>query len=357
MFSLTPNFIGLSTLPSYLTITTNPNERIKELINEWNPDKVAILVDENTKSNCLESITIDYSTLIEIPSGEENKSIATCENVWKQLTQEGFTRQSLLINLGGGVIGDMGGFVAATYKRGMRFINLPTTLLSQVDASIGGKLGVDFGSLKNHIGVFKEPDQVIVNTEFLSTLPDRELRSGYAEMIKHALIADSEQWELLSNTSFGKLNWNELIPKSIGIKGAVVAEDPLERGLRKILNFGHTIGHAIESHWLNTPNKLLHGEAIAIGMIIESYFSIDHRWIELSDLKKITQYIRSVYPNLPSKLPTADELLPLMLQDKKNDSLQINFSILERIGKCQFNVKVEQEWISEAISAYEDLYK
>ncbi|MEP5611404.1 MAG: 3-dehydroquinate synthase [Cyclobacteriaceae bacterium] len=341
----------MSLLPQYLTISHDPSGIIKSLIEKWQPDHVAILVDENTKKSCLPLLSNEGHLAIEIKSGEENKTLRTCEDVWSGLTQNQFTRKSLLINLGGGVIGDLGGFAASTFKRGIRFINIPTTLLSQVDASIGGKLGVDFGDLKNHVGLFKDPDHVIVDTQFLKTLNERELKSGFAEVLKHTLIADSEQWETIQERNFEDQQWDEIIPKSIAMKQKVVDSDPLEGGLRKILNFGHTLGHAIESYFLRTPNRLLHGEAIAIGMILESHISVQKGWLSKVEFAKIKNYIGSIYP-APTHMPSLKDLMGYLLQDKKNDSNGINFSLLSKIGKCEYDIGVSSEMITKSLVAY-----
>lgn len=341
----------MSQLPEYLSITNQPSKALEQLIHQWNPDKIAILVDENTKANCLAHFQAINHELIEIPSGEENKTLHTCEKIWESLTEFQFSRKSLLVNLGGGVIGDMGGFVASTYKRGIKFINVPTTLLSQVDASIGGKLGVDFGHFKNHIGLFRNPDHVIVNPNFLSTLSDRELRSGFAEVIKHALISDVNHWNQLKTLGFNEQDWNQVIPKSIGIKNQVVLSDPLEHGKRKILNFGHTLGHAFESYFLNSQSKLLHGEAIAIGMILESHLSFQKEWIAKEDFNGIRKFISETF-KFSNEVPSIENLNEYLLHDKKNDSSGINFSLLKGIGNCEFDVRVGNEMIKKSLAAY-----
>ena len=339
--------------PDYITFTDNPQNTLNELLATFQPDKVAFLVDENTKAHCLPLFDQSESELIVIKSGEIHKNLETCQYIWKQMTDFGFSRKSILINLGGGVIGDMGGFCAATYKRGIRFINFPTTLLAAVDANIGGKLGVDFQGLKNHIGVFQDPDGVVVCDRFLQSLPERELRSGFAEVIKHGLIYDKNYYQGLKQSALPDYDWNEIIKKSIGIKGAVVAEDPKEAGLRKILNFGHTLGHGIESWYLNSSKSLLHGEAISIGMIMEGFLSLKSGLINESAQKDLTEYILKVYGKY--ELPPLDEVLPLMLQDKKNVGNQISYSLLEGIGKCGFDQKITTDWIEEAFDYYENL--
>tara|TARA_B110000459_G_scaffold46154_1_gene51282 strand:- start:569 stop:1555 length:987 start_codon:yes stop_codon:yes gene_type:complete len=291
--------------------------------------QIAILVDENTKRDCFSKLPkLDNSIIIEIKSGEENKNINTCNFIWEQLTKYNFDRNSLLINLGGGVIGDMGGFCASTYKRGIDFIQIPTTLLAMVDASIGGKLGINFNVLKNQIGIFSYPKTVLINPLFLETLPDNQLKSGFAEVVKHALISDRNLWNRLRNTSFEEQNWEEIIETSIQIKNKIVLSDPLEKGERKQLNFGHTFGHAIESYYLEKGTSILHGEAVFMGILLEIEIS------SLSDLEKseIKKYILSSFslPHCPNK----SDLIKYLKNDKKNSDGKISFSLLKKIGNC-----------------------
>jgi 3-dehydroquinate synthase len=291
--------------------------------------QIAILVDENTKRDCFSKLPkLDNSIIIEIKSGEENKNINTCNFIWEQLTKYNFDRNSLLINLGGGVIGDMGGFCASTYKRGIDFIQIPTSLLAMVDASIGGKLGINFNSLKNQIGIFSYPKTVLINPLFLETLPDNQLKSGFAEVVKHALISDRNLWNRLRNTSFEEQNWEEIIETSIQIKNKIVLSDPLEKGERKQLNFGHTFGHAIESYYFEKGTSILHGEAVFMGILLEIEIS------SLSDLEKseIKKYILSSFslPHCPNK----SDLIKYLKNDKKNSVGKISFSLLNEIGNC-----------------------
>ena len=239
-------------------------------------NQLAVLVDENTKRCCLpvflKATNID-AILIEIPSGEEHKNLENCQLIWNELSTHHFDRNSLLINLGGGVIGDMGGFAASTYKRGIDFIQIPTSLLAMADASIGGKLGIDFAYLKNQIGLFNNPKAVLINPFFLNSLPKNQLLSGFAEVVKHALITDKYFWKEIKKTPLEKMNWKSIIYQSLMIKNDIVTQDPLEKGERKKLNFGHTFGHAIESFYLEQGKPILHGEAISLGMILESNLS------------------------------------------------------------------------------------
>jgi len=294
--------------------------------------KIGILVDENTKEFCLPLLSdLKKSVIIEIISGEENKNIDTCNLIWKELTKNCFDRDSLLINLGGGVIGDMGGFCASTYKRGIDFIQIPTSLLAMVDASVGGKLGVDFNGLKNQVGLFSNPKSVIINPKFLETLAENELRSGFAEVVKHALIIDKNLWEHLKNNPFQDLDWEEIIETSVQIKNKIVISDPKEKGERKKLNFGHTFGHAIESYYLQKGTPILHGEAIFMGIILESELSS----LSVSEKNDIKNYILSNF-GLPYTPPKSD-LLNFLRNDKKNKEEKINFSLLNIIGDCTIN--------------------
>jgi len=294
--------------------------------------KVAILVDENTKRNCLPKLPqLENSIIIEVTSGEKNKSISSCNYIWEQLSEHNFDRDSLLINLGGGVIGDMGGFAASTYKRGIDFIQVPTTLLAMVDASVGGKLGVDFNGLKNQIGLFNNPESVLIFPEFLETLPENQLKSGYAEVVKHALIADKNLWEEIISVPYNEMNWGEIIETSINIKNKIVLSDPYEKGERKKLNFGHTFGHAVESYYLEKGTPILHGEAVLMGILLEVEISL----VSQEQNNEIKNYILSNF-SLPFT-PKKSDLLPFLMNDKKNKVGKVNFSLLTNIGSCRLD--------------------
>ncbi|MCX6296422.1 MAG: 3-dehydroquinate synthase, partial [Bacteroidetes bacterium] len=277
-------------------ITKEINRFLKA--NKTKYSKLFILVDENSLKYCypqlVEKIELfKEGEIIEIDSGEESKTIDVCIQIWNALSEYGADRRSLFVNIGGGVISDMGGFIASTFKRGIDFINIPTTLLSQVDASIGGKVGVDMNHLKNEIGLFNNPAAVFINSRFLNTLDKRQVLSGFAEMIKHALIADANYWIKVTNADFADLaSFDELIKTSVHIKNTIVLEDPKEQNIRKVLNFGHTIGHAVETLSLEqqTKSHLFHGEAVAVGMVCEAYLS--HKICKLSknNLDEITQF-------------------------------------------------------------------
>ena len=291
--------------------------------------KIAILVDENTKRDCLPKIPqLENSIIIEIKSGEKHKNINTCNFIWKQLTAHNFDRNSLLINLGGGVISDMGGFAASTYKRGISFIHIPTTLLAMVDASVGGKLGIDFQDFKNQIGLFNNPESILINPDFLETLPENQLKSGFAEVVKHALILDKNLWKEIISVPFNKLNWRKIIENSINIKNKIVLSDPYEKGERKKLNFGHTFGHAVESYYLEKGIPILHGEAVLMGILLEVEISA----VSQEQNNEIKNYILSNF-TLPFT-PKKSDLLPFLMNDKKNKVGKINFNLLTSIGSC-----------------------
>lgn len=317
---------------------------------------IAILVDEFTNKYCLPIIQdlLPFNfTKILIKSGEHHKNLATCERVWDRMTQANMDRHSLLVNLGGGVIGDLGGFCASTYKRGIDFIQIPTTLLAQVDASVGGKLGIDFHGLKNHIGVFQLPKTVLIDPKFIDTLSIQQKKSGFAEIIKHCLIRDEQEWNLIRQQSFEELDLSKLIAHSVAIKEAVVLEDPKEAGLRKILNFGHTLGHAIETYLLDKgKRKILHGEAIAIGMIAEAFISHQRDLISLQELEEIESYLFENYGRVKLHAEEISKIISLTAQDKKNKGKEIRFSLLTEIGDCGYDIPVSASEMKKAIQYY-----
>jgi 3-dehydroquinate synthase len=317
---------------------------------------IAILVDEFTNKYCLpiiQDLLPTNFTKILIKSGEHHKNLATCERVWDRMTQANMDRHSLLVNLGGGVIGDLGGFCASTYKRGIDFTQIPTTLLAQVDASVGGKLGIDFQGLKNHIGVFQLPKTVLIDPKFIDTLSIQQKKSGFAEIIKHCLIRDAQEWNLIRQQSFEELDLAKLIAHSVAIKEAVVLEDPKEAGLRKILNFGHTLGHAIETYLLDKgKRKILHGEAIAIGMIVEAFISHQRDLISLQELEEIESYLFENYGRVKLHAEEISKIISLTAQDKKNKGKEIRFSLLTGIGDCGYDIPVSALEMKKAIQYY-----
>lgn len=344
------------------TYAVHFNEKAYEALNNHlaksNYSKIFVLVDENTHNCCLSifmsKIEGEYDfEIIEIEAGEVNKNIATCTQVWEVLSELDADRKSAMINLGGGVVTDLGGFVASCFKRGIDFINVPTTLLSMVDASVGGKTGVDLGPLKNQVGVINQPQIVVVDTYFLNTLDQRQLNSGYAEMLKHGLIRDASYWEKLKGiTSFDNLDQHVLT--SVSIKNAVVQQDPTEQHLRKILNYGHTLGHAVESYFLESEEHelLLHGEAIAIGMILEGFLSFKLTGLSKIALEDIKATFLGRYKKITFERKDIETILTLLKFDKKNSHGNVNFVLLKSIGEPVIDVKVTQELLEQAFAYY-----
>ncbi len=323
-------------------------------------NKLAILVDENTRRCCLPLLKPvlqeSRSVVIEIPPGEVHKNISTCQSILQQCFKAGLDRKSLMINLGGGVIGDMGGFCASIFMRGIDFVQLPTTLLAQVDASVGGKVGIDFLGLKNALGRFQNPNAVFVDPAFLQTLPQREIRSGFAEMIKHALIAGKEEWKKLQTiSSLEQVGWEDWIYQSILIKKQIVESDFDEKGVRKVLNLGHTIGHALESQALQTPKPLLHGEAVAIGIICEAFLSSKLLGFPIKKVEEIARFILTFFEKYQIPEDRFEELYFFMQKDKKNEKNQILFSLLEDIGTPLFNYPCTYSDILESLNYYRNL--
>ncbi len=317
---------------------------------------IFVLTDENTLKYCYPLIDklLPKHKVITIKAGESEKNIETCKYLWQWLTNFQAERKSLLINIGGGVIGDMGGFVAGTFKRGFDFINIPTTLLSQVDASVGGKLGVDFNGIKNLIGLFKDPTAVFIAPMFLATLPQEQLRSGFSEVLKHGLIYNADYWHTCKNISINThIDWLSIIKTSVHIKKDVVKKDPFERGLRKILNFGHTVGHAVETWSLhNDATPLLHGEAIAIGMICEAWLSKEINGLSEAELTDISNTLIHIFGKYPLEKIPMNKLMDVMFLDKKNSNNTIHFSLLNSIGNCDFDIKATDEAIAASINYY-----
>ena len=335
-------------------------EALNNQVSKNNYSNIFIIVDSNTNAVCLPKLLPYIATeltieIIEFESGEINKNIETCIQIWNVLTELGADRKSLIINLGGGVVTDLGGFVASTFKRGIDFINIPTTLLSMVDASVGGKTGVDLGSLKNQIGVINTPKMVVVDTSYLETLSQIEMRSGLAEILKHGLIFDKAYWkQFLDLSKIDYADFDKIIYDSIKIKNKIVMQDPNEQGIRKALNFGHTLGHAIESYFLENKNKkiLLHGEAIAIGMILESYISMQKNLISANEYLEIKTTINSIYESVVFEESDMNPILELLIHDKKNEYGAIKFVLLDGIGKFITGQEIENELIAAAFLDY-----
>jgi len=337
---------------------------LRALVAKGNYTKIAVLVDNNTYRHCFPYFlqSIDFEVVaIEIPAGELHKGLDTCRFIWSEMMRLGLDRRSLLINLGGGVVGDMGGFCAATYLRGIDFVQVPTTLLSQVDASVGGKLAIDFNRVKNSIGVFQNPVAVLVDPTFLKTLPLSEIRSGFAEVFKHALIADAAQWrELQQITDLLAVDWAKYLAPSLSIKKRIVEEDPTEKGIRKALNFGHTIGHAVESVSLGINDQspitnhqsLLHGEAVALGIICESWLSHKILGLSTAELNEIVAFVQRFYPHWPLTEEDFPAVFDIMKKDKKNVGGRINFTLLPALGEARIDQFCEVGVIEEALRFY-----
>ncbi|MCQ2197232.1 MAG: 3-dehydroquinate synthase [Bacteroidaceae bacterium] len=319
-------------------------------------DRLFVLTDTTTIDKCWPLVK-DYACvsgakMITIASTDENKTLESVCQVWSALQQGGATRHSLLINLGGGMVTDLGGFAASTYKRGIKYINIPTTLLSMVDASVGGKTGFNFGGLKNEIGVFNNASSVILDTRFLQTLDYDNIASGYAEMLKHGLISNTDNWAELLGFDIAEIDYErlqQLVAKSVGIKEQVVLVDPTEKGLRMILNYGHTIGHALESLAMEENRTVLHGYAVAWGLVAELYLSVVICGFPTEKMRQTVQYIKQRYGVFSFDCKQYDRLYELMRHDKKNEGDTINFSLLGNVGDIRLKQTATKEQIFEAL--------
>ena len=333
---------------------------INRIVAEKRPSKLFLLVDSHTNEKCLPVFLPTLITdipieIIEIEAGELHKNLDTCTQVWHALSELGADRKSLLINVGGGVVTDLGGFVASTYMRGVPFINVPTSLLAMVDASVGGKTGVDLGSLKNLVGVINNPLGVVIDSQYLGTLPVEELRSGMAEMFKHGLIRSEAYWDKMCDLrSLSLADLDSLIHESVVIKNEVVMQDPKECGLRKILNYGHTLGHAIESYCLENPNRqcLLHGEAIAIGIVLATYLSVKKLGFPKDKCDKVKSVLGEYFSKQTFHKEDIEDICELMRFDKKNVAGRVHFVLLEEIGKPKTDCVVPEKEIYEAFEYY-----
>ena len=345
----------------YVHFQENAYFSFQKYLNDNFHSKLFILVDNNTKDQCLPYFLKKINKaipfeIIEINSGEEYKNLDTCSTIWNTLSDLGADRKSILINLGGGVITDMGGFVASTFKRGIKFINIPTTLLSMVDASVGGKTGIDLGVLKNQIGLFSNPEMVLIDTHYLTTISDREMRSGLAEIIKYGFTFDAKIWDkikVMKSIDFDLID--NLVYHSIEIKNNVVLKDPKEENLRKALNFGHTIGHAIESYFLEDNDKktLTHGEAIAIGMVIELYYSSKLFNFPTQYTEELKSFVRDFYGKVTLKESDFNPIIDLMQFDKKNVNGKVNFVLLYQMEKCKIDVQINNKLLIDGLNYYQ----
>lgn len=337
-------------------VSGNLERDLVNAIAECEHDKIFILTDQTTHDMCLPKLQnflcLKGAQSIVIKAGDTNKTLDSLAEVWTALSQGGATRHSLMINLGGGMVTDLGGFAASTFKRGIDFINIPTTLLAMVDASVGGKTGINFGGLKNEIGVFSDSKFVIINTQFLDTLDHDNICSGYAEMLKHGLISDNKHWAELVGFNLAQPDLAQLqrmVAESIKVKERIVTEDPHEHGIRKALNLGHTVGHALESFAMKHGRPVLHGYAVAYGMVCELYLSARKTGFPTDKMHQTVRFILDHYGRLPYTCDDYPELLELMRHDKKNTSGIINFTLLGGIGDIRINQTATKEEIEDAL--------
>lgn len=345
-------------LPDNVLFSSDPALDLTNLLQQKKYSQVGVLVDENTRKNCyplIESALGDHF-VIEVKSGEEQKTLQTCGVIWQEMTARALDRHACLIVLGGGVLGDMGGFCAATYKRGIDFILVPTTLLAQVDASVGGKLGIDFNTFKNHIGVFQQPALTLIHSGFLKTLPESELRSGFAEVIKHTLISDLAMWDVIRRRTLHEQDWESLLKHSVAFKADVTTQDPKEKGLRKILNAGHTIGHAVESYLLGTGHRILHGEAIAVGLITEGFLALERGLLDNRSFEQIASYILAIFGKVALTKEMLDDIAALTVQDKKNKDNKILCVLLDGVGRARWDCVITPDDVKRALAFYQTIH-
>lgn len=339
---------------------------LDDIIASLDTPQVVVVADTNTAQYVLPVLTADSKTVakahvITVPAGDANKNLDSLASLWSQLSALKATRRTVVVNLGGGVVSDMSGFAAASYKRGMKCVNIPTTVLAAVDASVGGKTGINFNGLKNQIGVFSEPEAVIISSIFFNTLPQQEVLSGYAEMIKHGLLEDNETLGKLLAYSpvypeFDSEAILPLIEASVGVKARIVAQDPTEKGLRKALNLGHTIGHAFESYSYVRNSPVAHGYAIAWGLVVELVLSHMQLGFSSDTLRKVAAYVLENYGAYEITCKDYPALVDAMRQDKKNISADnINFTLLESVGNPKIDCVVSEKEIGTALDIYRDL--
>ena len=344
-----------------VVISENLERDLVNAISECEHDRIFVLTDETTQQLCWQKIknfkALKNSTPIIIKATDTHKNIDTLSQVWQALSNGGATRHSLMINLGGGMVTDLGGFAASTFKRGIDFINIPTTLLAMVDASVGGKTGINFGGLKNEIGVFSDSRVVIINTQFLDTLDHDNICSGYAEMLKHGLISDERTWAELVTFDLDNPDLNQLqrmVAESIKVKERIVEADPHEHCIRKALNLGHTMGHAFESFAMRRGTPILHGYAVAYGLISELYMSARKTAFPTDRMHQTVRFIRENYGTLNITCDDYPTLIELMHHDKKNTSGIINFTLLGNVGDIRINQTANEEEIKEALDFFRE---
>lgn len=345
--------------PQKVILSTNLQQSLSEAVAACKYDVLFVLVDETTERLCL-PVVADFECMqsaqrIVIKDTDTNKTLESVVHVWSELQRLGATRHSLMINLGGGMVTDLGGFAASTFKRGIQYINIPTTLLSMVDASVGGKTGFNFGGLKNEIGVFNNASSVILDTTFLRTMDHENLLSGYAEMLKHGLISNDKMWaELLNLENLDNLDiLGKMLADSVAVKQRIVTEDPTEQGIRKALNLGHTAGHAFESMALERK-PILHGYAVAYGLVVELYLSCVKTGFPQDKMRQTVSFIKENYGRMAITCDDYPHLLALMHHDKKNTGRDINFTLLGDIGDIRINQTASEDDIKEALDFYRE---
>ena len=336
-------------------------ENLNTAVRNCPHDKLFVLVDEHTHQFCLPLIAgmecMQSAHIITIGAEDIHKNLDTLASVWKELGDHGASRHSLMINLGGGMVTDLGGFAASTFKRGIPYINIPTTLLAMVDASVGGKTGINFNGLKNEIGVFSPAEYVLIDTTFLQSLDSHNLLSGYAEMLKHGLISTTAHWAELLNFDLNNVDYpalQALVAQSVQIKEGIVEQDPFEKGIRKALNLGHTVGHAFESFALETHHPVLHGYAVAWGIVCELYFSYLKTGFPKDKLRQTIQFIKDNYGALAFDCKQYDRLYEFMTHDKKNSAGIINFTLMGEIGDIRINQSATRDNIFEMLDFYRE---
>ncbi len=336
-------------------------ESLGQAMKQCPHDKLFVLADEHTHRTCLPALqaipAVREATVIVIGAGDVHKTLETLAHVWQVLSEQGATRHSLLINIGGGMVTDLGGFAAATFKRGLSYINIPTTLLAMVDASVGGKTGINFNGLKNEVGVFAPANSVLIETEFLRSLDSENIFSGYAEMLKHGLISTTEHWaELLSfNTeTIDYAYLKKLVGQSVQVKEDIVAQDPYERGIRKALNLGHTVGHAFESLALAQNRPVLHGYAVAWGLVCELYLSHLQAGFPTDKMRQTIQFVKENYGTFVFDCNQYERLYEYMLHDKKNTAGIVNFTLLKEIGDISINQTADKDTLFEMFDFYRE---
>ncbi len=354
--------MSIPTFHHDIRVTNNLETELGGIVENYPKGKVYLVVDENTEQYCLPAIQkFEFAKelpVVQINSGEEHKNIDSVIKVWNFLEENGADRKSLLINLGGGMLSDLCGFAASSFKRGLHFVNIPTTLLSQVDASVGGKTGINFNGLKNEIGVFNQPQTVIIASDFLKSLDKQNLLSGYAEMLKHGLIHSKAHWEEclaydLDNIDFDSLS--QMIARSVAVKEYFVMNDPTEQNIRKALNLGHTVGHAFESLALYQNREILHGYAVVYGIIVELYLSAKKVGFPMEEAVNISNWILEKYGRFEIQQKDYEALYQKMTKDKKNENGRINFTLIPEIGKVEININCEKELIIEALDFFQSL--